>query len=119
MGTNPGGVSSRGGHRARVELRGPSGLRPVETVTVTLDGETEEDLLLGLLDEVIYLLDTTGRVPVTVQVQPARTGLRALLGLVDLAAGTVVGAAPKAITLHWLVFEAEPDGWHCGVTVDV
>ncbi len=94
-------------------------LPPLATISVPLGADTDEDLLLSLLDEVIYRLDTTGRVPVTVDVQPARTRLQVRLDLLDVTAGTVVGAAPKAVTLHALEFAPAPDGWRCAVTVDV
>ena len=94
---------------------------PVATISVPLRGDTDEDLLLSLLEEVIYRLDTDGQVPVTVTVRPLPEppGLEACLGLLDLTAGAVVGAAPKAITLHGLQFASNPDGWRCAVTVDV
>lgn len=96
-------------------------LSPVTTISVPLAGDTDEDLLLSLLDEVIYRLDTDGQVPVTVTVQPLPepAGLEARLGLLDVTAGTIVGAAPKAVTLHGLEFAPGPDGWRCAVTVDV
>ncbi len=96
-------------------------LAPVATISVPLLGNTDEDLLLNLLDEVIYRLDTEGQVPVTVTVQPLPEppGIQARLGLLDVTAGTVVGAAPKAATLHGLEFGPGPDGWRCVVTVDV
>ena len=96
-------------------------LPPVSTISVPFGGDTDEDLLLNLLDEVIYRLDTEGQVPVTVTVQslPGPPGLEACLGLLDVTAGTVVGAAPKAVTLHGLEFAPNPDGWRCAVTVDV
>lgn len=94
---------------------------PVATTSVTLEGDTDEDLLLCLLDEVIYRLDTDGQVPVTVTVQPlpGPPGLQARLGLLDVTEETVVGAAPKAVTLHGLEFAPGPDGWRCIVIVDV
>ena len=94
---------------------------PVATLSAPLRGDTDEDLLLSLLEEGIYRLDTDGQVPVTVTVQPLPEppGLEACLGLLDLTAGAVVGAAPKAITLHGLQFASNPDGWRCAVTVDV
>lgn len=92
---------------------------PGATAAVALASDTDEDLLVSLLDEVIYRLDTEGQVPVTVQVLPGPPGLQARLGLVDVTTGTVVGAAPKAVTLHRLEFAPDPDGWRCAVTVDV
>lgn len=80
----------------------------------------DEDLLVDLLDEVIYLVDVHGAVPVGGRIRDREDG--GLGGHLDLAPTDTVrpgGAVPKAITYHGLEVVADADGWRCHVTVDV
>ena len=97
----------------------PTGSGPVRTVTFQATGPTDADLLASVLDEMIYLLDVTGEVPVAVGVAPAADGLRVRFGLAPLSPDRVVGAAPKAVTLHELEFGRTDGHWRCTVTLDV
>lgn len=97
----------------------PTGSGPVRTVTFQATGPTDADLLASVLDEMIYLLDVTGEVPVAVGVDPAAEGLRVRFGLAPLSPDRVVGAAPKAVTLHELEFGRTDGHWRCTVTLDV
>lgn len=77
------------------------------------------DLLVALLDEVVYRVDADGEVPVDVDLTAHPDGLRADLTMVEVAALPLVGAVPKAVTLHGLAVGHGPEGWHCSVTLDV
>ncbi|MGP3967663.1 archease [Streptomyces sp. 6N223] len=90
--------------------------RPREAV---IRGERDEDLLVELLDEVIYRLDAEGEVPVDLRIEPAPGGLKADFAMAEMAALPQVGAAPKAVTLHGLAFGRGPEGFACSVTLDV
>lgn len=80
----------------------------------------DDDLLVDLLDEVIYLLDARGLVPVGADLQDGEDGgLTGELELAPVAAVRPAGAVPKAITYHGLEVEQRPQGWRCRVTVDV
>ncbi|GAA2430378.1 archease [Streptomyces macrosporus] len=92
---------------------------PVRRRDVEVRADTDEDLLVALLDEVVYRLDTDGEVPVGVDLEPVPGGLRAGLRMADADALPVTGAAPKAVTLHGLRLAEGPDGWTCSVTLDV
>ncbi|MFB7631099.1 archease [Streptomyces sp. NPDC056149] len=96
--------------------RGPTGARHRE---VTVRADTDEDLLVALLEEVVYWLDTQNEAPVEAELTPVRGGLRALLSMTDIGSLPVTGAAPKAVTLHGLSCGSGPDGWRCSVTLDV
>jgi len=89
---------------------------PVASVSARLDPDTDEDLLVGVLDELIYRLDTDGRIPVAVAVAPDG---EVSVAMADPATVALIGAVPKAVSLHELRFAAGPDGWACSVTVDV
>ncbi|MFK0295079.1 archease [Streptomyces sp. NPDC090442] len=95
---------------------GPARVRHRE---VTMLADTDEDLLVTLLEEVVYWLDTQNEAPVEVELTPVRGGLRALLSMTDIGSLPVIGAAPKAVTLHGLACGGGPDGWCCSVTLDV
>jgi SHS2 domain-containing protein len=86
---------------------------------VDLRGD-DDDLLVALLEEVIYHLDVDGGVPVHVRVHPRDGGVVADLWLTDLHRVTTTGAAPKGVSYSRLVFgQVAPDRWRCRVTVDV
>lgn len=80
----------------------------------------DEDLLVDLLDEVIYLVDVRGAVPVGGRIRDRDDGgLGGHLALASTDAVRPSGAVPKAITYHGLEVVGDADGWRCHVTVDV
>ncbi|WP_020659151.1 archease [Amycolatopsis benzoatilytica] len=81
--------------------------------------DTDADLLAGALDEVIFLLDTTGRVPVATEVWATTAGLRLRLHTVDVSGLVAVGAVPKAVSLHELRCERRGAQWWSTATIDV
>ncbi|MGC5022921.1 archease [Micromonospora sp. DT47] len=95
-------------------------VRPDGEATIDLPPGDDEDLLVGLLDEVIFRLETEGTLPLVTEVAPADAGgLRVRWRTVDTEAVELVGAVPKAVSLHALRFTRTDDGWCCAVTVDV
>ncbi|WEO99615.1 archease [Streptomyces sp. FXJ1.172] len=93
----------------------PSG---VERIRLAPGGD--EDLLVALLDEVVFRLEVAGRVPVDVEAEATDDGgLEVRLSLADLADVTVIGAAPKGVSWQELHIGPDPYGWTCTVIVDV
>lgn len=90
---------------------------PREAVELRVDAATDEDLLVAVLDEVIYQMDDTGRVPAAAHVTAAGDGLSVRLELVEPAA--VVGATPTGVSLRGLRFASTGNEWRCAVTLDV
>jgi SHS2 domain-containing protein len=84
-----------------------------------LAADSDEELLVAVLDEVIYRLDARGEIPAAVEVQPAGDGVLVRFAMTDARAVRPVGAVPKAVSLHELRVARGPDGWACSVTVDV
>ncbi len=95
--------------------------RPRHTAELRFIAAPDDDLLVAVIDEVIYRLDADGEIPVTVAVRPAPDGgVVLVLALADLAQAEITGAAPKAASLHDLRCAADPAGrWSCGITIDV
>ncbi|WP_262281774.1 archease [Micromonospora sp. MA102] len=100
----------------------------VDTTGAVADGETgfrvppgaDADLLVGVLDEVIFRLETADELPLETEVRTADDGgLAVRWRTTGTDAVELVGAVPKAVSLHELRFAAEPAGWRCAVTLDV
>jgi SHS2 domain-containing protein len=99
---------------ASVEREGGRRHREIEL------GGSDEELLVALLEEVIYLLDAEEVVPARVQVVGHGDTMLVHLWLTDLRWATPTGAAPKGISYSGLSFvEERPDRWRCTATVDV
>ena len=107
------------GHRSvphtadlRIQARAPS------RIHLVLAGP-DTDMLAAALEEVIYRMDTTGQIPVTVTARAASGGLQLACTVADAEAERAVGAVPKAVSLNDLRFEHRSGGWECLVTLDV
>ncbi|EWM19133.1 archease [Kutzneria sp. 744] len=96
-----------------------SGAREQRCVEFDLGADTEEEALLGTLDEVIYLLDTQDVVPLGADVERGAARLRVRMPVARVQDVDIVGAAPKAVALHGLRFSHETGAWRCAVTIDV
>ncbi len=97
-----------------------AGVVASRSVAFMLGPAGDEEQLVRLLEEVIYLVEVDGVVPVDVRVQLRPDGgLRGRLGVAPLQAAIVIGPAPKAIAWHELSLVPERTGWRCRVTLDV
>ncbi|MEU0559318.1 archease [Dactylosporangium sp. NPDC006015] len=96
-----------------------SGVLPTASVRFRAGPGPDADLLVAVLDEVIYLIDTAGRLPVAAQVEAGDGSLDVRLAMVDADRVELVGAVPKGVSLHELWFGREGAGWSCSVTIDV
>ena len=98
-----------------------AGVRPGRTEVRHIAAGPDEDLLVAVVDEVIYRLDADGAIPVRVAVRRAGDGgVDLVLSLADAGAVEIVGAVPKAASLHELRCAPDPAGrWSCCVIVDV
>jgi SHS2 domain-containing protein len=97
-----------------------AGARPQTRHEIRVDARTDEDVLVDLLDEVIYVLDVHGAVPVGGTLRDEHDGsISGHLDLTPVADVRHAGAAPKATTYHGLEVTRSEDLWRCRVTVDV
>jgi SHS2 domain-containing protein len=87
---------------------------------VDLPPAPAEDMLLDLLDEVIYAIDVADGIPVRARVRAGGDGgLRATLSLADPASVEPAGAVPKAVSRSGLEVAHHDDTVRCRVLVDV
>lgn len=93
----------------------------VRELRFDLGPTTPEELPAALLDEVVYLLDARGVVPVGVAFDAGeRAGPTGSFSVVDVAEVEPVGAVPKGVARSDLRFERDRSGrWRCRVTIDV
>lgn len=98
-----------------------TGAEPHRTRVRHLAAAPAEDLLVAAVDEVIYWLDAEGEIPVSVVVRPAADdGADLVLSLAAAGEAEIIGAAPKAPSLHDLRCAPDSSGqWSCSVTIDV
>ncbi len=96
-----------------------SGARPAGTVEFHVGPAADTDLLVSVLDRVVYLMDTEGQLPDGADVRAADGGLDVRLRMVATDSVEAFGAVPKAVSLHELRFGGGDAGWSCAVTLDV
>jgi len=97
-----------------------AGVEPTATRTVSAGPASLTEQLVGVLEEVLTLLDADGVVVCSARVgRLDEHGLDATLAVAPLAAVTVVGAGPKGISRDGLRFAATRAGWRCEAVVDV
>lgn len=91
-----------------------------ETLPVALERASPTDLLLALLEEVVYLLDVLGLVPVAAAVDELEDGgVAGAFEVAPLRAVEVVGAAPKAVARSGLHVTEDGGVWTARATIDV
>ncbi len=95
--------------------------RPRRTAERRFIASSDGDLLVAIIDEVLYRLDADGEIPVAVDVRPAPDGGVVLsMQLADVGEAEITGAVPKAASLYDLRCASGPAGrWSCGITIDV
>jgi phage shock protein A len=95
--------------------------RPRRTAERRFIAGSDQDLLVAIMDEVIYRLDADGEIPVTVAVRPAPDGgVMLSMQLAGAGQAEITGAVPKAASLHDLHCAPGPPGrWSCGITIEV
>lgn len=98
--------------RPGIRARGPYQLR-------RLTADRDDDLLVAVLEEVIYLLDTVGETPVDLRLRDVDGGVDVTFATTDASTLVQVGAVPKAVSLNELRFSQGRHGWRCAVTLDV
>lgn len=84
-----------------------------------LTADRDDDLLVAVVEEVIYLLDTVAEAPVDLELQDVDGGVDVTFAMADASTLRQVGAVPKAVSLNQLRFSQDRHGWQCLVMLDV
>jgi SHS2 domain-containing protein len=84
-----------------------------------LVADRDDDLLVAVLAEVIYLLDTVAEAPVDLELREVDGAVDVTFAVADASTLPQVGAVPKAVSLNELRFSPGRHGWRCLVTLDV
>jgi len=93
---------------------------PIEDVPVDLAARDHGELLVTLLEEVIFLVEVSGRVPVAAHLELDDSGrLVGRFGTVAVGALDLTGAPPKGVSRSGLALEGAEDAWRAHVVVDV
>jgi SHS2 domain-containing protein len=92
---------------------------PPHTRRRHLAADRDDDLLVAVLDDVIYLLDTVGEAPVDLRLRSLDGAVDVEFAMVDATTLGQVGAVPKAVSLNELRLQQGGDRWRCSVTLDV
>ncbi|MFH9352270.1 archease [Kitasatospora sp. NPDC017646] len=101
-----------------------SGARPAGERVCAVTADSDEDLLVSVLEEVIYRMDVDGEIPLDTEVETVRAagGGRAVsvrFTMAEADTAEQIGAVPKAVSLHRLHLTGGREGWSCQVTLDV
>ena len=89
-------------------------------VAFVCDPSPDDELLVEVLDEAIYLVHAHDVVPVQVAVaRNSEGGLVGEFGVVPRADVTLLGPVPKAVAWHGLRLDWGGSGWRCRVVVEL
>ncbi|MGW3039963.1 archease [Kitasatospora sp. NPDC001159] len=101
-----------------------SGAQSAGERVCAVTADSDEDLLVSVLEEVIYRMDVDGEIPLDTEVDTIRdTGdgraVSVRFTMTDADTAEQIGAVPKAVSLNGLHLTGGPEGWTCQVTLDV
>ena len=89
-------------------------------VPLMLEADTDEELLVAALEDVVYLLDADGVVPVVARFEEQADGsIGGLVDVVPVDEVEEIGAPPKGASRSELQFGEHGGVWRCHVVVDV
>jgi SHS2 domain-containing protein len=77
------------------------------------------ELLVLLLEEVLFDADARGHVPILTEVEVRDDRLVGTFTTVSIEELDIIGAIPKGVSYSDLEFGPTETGWHCRATVDV
>jgi SHS2 domain-containing protein len=90
-----------------------------DTVPVSFPVAADGQLLVTVLEEVIYLLDVLGSVVVSAALSDTEDGgIAGFFELADVAKITMIGPTPKGISRKGLALGCDGGGWAAYATVD-
>lgn len=92
----------------------------IDRYTLNVRPASQESMLLDLLDEIIFVLDTVEAVPVAAEAHREPDGaLEVILMMGERDTTEAIGSAPKAISRSGLWIDNEPGRVRCAFLIDV
>lgn len=89
-------------------------------IPVSADPDGPEDLLVYLLDDLIYTIDVCSVVPVRFHLSETEDGgIAGDMEVVPAGQVTLIGPVPKAVSYHDLSMAEHEGSWRCHVLIDV
>jgi SHS2 domain-containing protein len=93
---------------------------PRRQIPLRLGPASDEDLLVAVLEEVIYLTDVDGVIPADAHLTTSLGDIvEGWLEVVGIADAAVVGSAPKAVSRNDLFLTRGAGEWRCRALIDV
>ncbi len=90
------------------------------TIPVSVGSGDDDEVLVALLEEVIYVVDALGLVPVRVQLTELEDGgVSGGMEVVSASDVELIGPVPKAVSYYGLRIGKEGPLWRCRVLIDV
>jgi SHS2 domain-containing protein len=90
------------------------------SVPVSTGPAADTDLLVSVLEEVIYVTEVLGEVPVRFHLADTEDGgVAGAMEVADATEAVLVGPIPKAVSYHGLEMAERAATWHCRAVVDV
>jgi SHS2 domain-containing protein len=91
-----------------------------DEIPLAFSPQADEELLLSMLEEVVYLADVRGVLPRRLDIRrTANGGLSGVAHVVGMADISPTGPAPKAVTRHGLELRETDGVWRARATNDV
>lgn len=93
---------------------------PARPFPISIAPGADDAMLVALLEEVMFVLDALGSVPIDVTLSETEDeGVTGVFGIAPVDALQTHGPAPKGVSLEGLVFGQTDGGWSCEATIDV
>lgn len=90
------------------------------SVPVSAEPGPDADILVALLEEVIYVTDVLGVVPIRFHVADTEDGgVAGDMEVVEPREAELVGPVPKAVSYHGLEMSHHDGTWRCRAIIDV
>jgi SHS2 domain-containing protein len=95
-------------------------VRPTDRVAVMVGAAGDEEVLVSLLEEVIYVVEVLGKVPVGVDLdEQADGGVRGFFETFPAERLEATGSVPKGVSRSDLEFRRRDRRWSCHALLDV
>ena len=89
------------------------------TSSTDLPRADDVELLISVLEEANFIVDTRGLIPTATSIRDQPDGLHVVFEVVPLGQVRSIGPAPKGIARHAIVLAKDGAEWSCQIVVHV